>query len=186
MWLIILLVMAAAAYVIAKTVLKKSDPAAGSSSGSLPPPGGTDQSPANVDRTAQIDPDAAAAQISSGAGASSGTLLASAEPTSHSASPADPEGAGSARATAGETDANVEGSTNSDALDAKATAYGVNSGDRPRDIREMIKILNLREADAARLGIEKNEFNSLASGSGTDVPPDTLASVRRQLVQWLS
>lgn len=53
-------------------------------------------------------------------------------------------------------------------------------------VREMIKILNLRDSDASRLGIEKDQFQALWQGSSDGINANTLSDVRSRLQQMMS
>jgi len=53
-------------------------------------------------------------------------------------------------------------------------------------VREMIKILNLRDSDASRLGIDKTQFESLWQGSNAGVDASVLSSVRSRLMHMMS
>ncbi len=99
---------------------------------------------------------------------------------------------GAASAHSASPDAQI--SADDDTLNAKAAAHGVKSGNEVQDVHELIKILNLRDSDASRLGIDRDQFNTLANGSAdgsgdgsaTGVSAETVSSVRRQLIGWLT
>lgn len=55
-----------------------------------------------------------------------------------------------------------------------------------QSVREMIKILNLRESDASRLGIDAAEFSSLCQGAADSVNASTLTSVHSRLQHMLN
>lgn len=60
------------------------------------------------------------------------------------------------------------------------------SSDDSGNVREMIKVLNLRESDATRLGIERDQFASLWQGNIDAVDASTLSDVRARLHRMLS
>lgn len=63
----------------------------------------------------------------------------------------------------------------------------LNSEDSLHDIREMIKILNLAESDASRLGISATAFAALrGTGNANDLPTDSLDSVADRLRKMLA
>jgi len=53
-------------------------------------------------------------------------------------------------------------------------------------VREMIKVLNLRESDASRLGIDATQFGNLWQGKSDGVDASTLSSVTSRLQQMMS
>ncbi len=60
------------------------------------------------------------------------------------------------------------------------------ASDAPDTVREMIKILNLRESDASRLGIETDQFSSLWQGNTDAIDASTVSDVRARLHHMLS
>lgn len=60
------------------------------------------------------------------------------------------------------------------------------SAEEASSVREMIKILNLRESDASRLGIDQSQFASLWQGSTDSVDASTLSTVHSRLQNMLN
>ena len=85
--------------------------------------------------------------------------------------PAPSTGASMRRTTAGLPDAGP-------ALDGN---YRVETGDAAHDVREMLKILNLRESDASRLGVSAEEYRSLREGRSDALPDDRLRALADRL-----
>ena len=85
--------------------------------------------------------------------------------------PAPSTGASTQRTTAGLPDAGP-------ALDGN---YRVETGDAAHDVREMLKILNLRESDASRLGVSAEEYRGLHEGRADALPDDRLRALSDRL-----
>jgi len=68
---------------------------------------------------------------------------------------------------------------------ASGVADALASGDAD-SVREMMKVLNLRESDAARLGIDKTQFANLWQGKSDGIDSDTLTSVTSRLKNMMS
>lgn len=168
MWFILLLVLALAAYLIVKAVKAQSVRKS------------TDHTPAALGRE---DTSALEASPTASTAAPVSTVPVSAAPVSTPAA--------STAAAAGAMP--VEPATSvaaSDASTATAAGDGIDTVDPLHDIREMIKMLNLAESDAPRLGISKEEFSSLRSSAGASddrplpsdkVQSDVAARLRRML-----
>ncbi len=58
--------------------------------------------------------------------------------------------------------------------------YTVATGDPALDVREMLKILNLRESDAKRLAISESDYKALKAGNSV-LPPEDLTAVAEKL-----
>ena len=196
MWLLILIALAVVAFVVAKVVLAKSEPRG---------PDQADQSadlsePLDSDDHRRIDSPAAGMSDRAGSQTAGGAVAGSATASAQSVTskersgasdagssstsgapvgaPADTSSAGEAAASTGQAGAAASGAN-------KAARHGVDTGDTASDVREMIKILNLRESDAPRLGVEKDEFAMLAGGSGGQLSDDKLRAARDRLVGLL-
>ena len=85
--------------------------------------------------------------------------------------PAPSTGASTHRTTAGLPDAGP-------ALDGN---YRVETGDAAHDVREMLKILNLRESDASRLGVSAEEYRGLREGRADALGADRLRALADRL-----
>ncbi|MEE9320574.1 MAG: hypothetical protein V3U76_09025 [Granulosicoccus sp.] len=68
---------------------------------------------------------------------------------------------------------------------AVVTKKHLQSSDTLHDVREMIKILNLRDSDASRLDISKSDFANVWSGDTGAVTADVLDSVAAKLRNML-
>jgi len=73
-------------------------------------------------------------------------------------------------------------------LGATGQAAGVSNAIEAGDgasVREMIKILNLRDSDASRLGIDADQFQALWQGQSNGVDGQTLADVSSRLQRMI-
>jgi len=95
------------------------------------------------------------------AAAAAGTLAAGA---AAAAVAAGAQAGGTSGATSGAT---ARVSTGSHSTGATNDATQLAGGDKHGNVREMMKILNLRDADASRLGISKDDFNRLWKGDAS-------------------
>jgi len=96
-----------------------------------------------------------------GAAAAAGTLAAGA---AAAAVAAGAQAGGTSGATSGAT---ARVSTGSHSTGATNDATQLAGGDKHGNVREMMKILNLRDADASRLGISTDDFNRLWKGDAS-------------------
>jgi len=96
-----------------------------------------------------------------GAAAAAGTLAAGA---AAAAVAAGAQAGGTSGATSGAT---ARVSTGSHSTGATNDATQLAGGDKHGNVREMMKILNLRDTDASRLGISKDDFNRLWKGDAS-------------------
>lgn len=144
-----------------------------------------DVADAGADTTHKAQADSAAAM---GAVAATGAVAAAA----NASTSADDAASGSTPAPAKSDNGivyNSSTSSSSAGLGESGHAQGVTDAVASEDansVREMIKILNLRDSDASRLGIEKDQFQALWQGSSDGVPAGTLSDVRSRLQQMMS
>lgn len=81
----------------------------------------------------------------------------------------------------------AKGAINAATSAVSASSLDLNTGDVGHDVREMIKILNLADADAGRLAITKDEFSAIRQGNGSDMPAESvLSSVADRLRHMLA
>ncbi len=59
------------------------------------------------------------------------------------------------------------------------------SGDALIDVREMLKILNLRQSDASRLGIDQDQYNSIKGGAAGGLDGNQVQGVAERLQKML-
>jgi len=175
MWIVVLLVLALLAYLVVQALMNKSGGSTASYEGDNPASGAAaSRSPAENQHSL----------ATTEAGTSAGAAAAGAAVAAGAASMA--SGAGSAVANSAGAVAQ-SGQAAAGALTAGAiptTSYAVNTNDAAHDVREMIKILNLRASDASRLGIEKDQFEQLksaASGMSDNIINDVAGKLRGML-----
>lgn len=151
----------------------ESDKAAGSASAS-----GSAASASGSSATGAI--------AAAGAAAVAGTAAVSAMGSSRSANKPGPQNAANPivyeNVTSG---SDISNSGNGSSGHANGVTAAISSEDAS-SVREMIKILNLRESDASRLGIDKAQFNSLWQGGTDGVDASALSSVRSRLQNMMS
>jgi len=121
----------------------------------------------------------ASASVAAVAGAATGAVAAAGAAASKAANSADPI---TVNLSSGDT---IAASGNGSSGHASGIAEAISSEDAG-SVREMIKILNLRESDASRLGIEKSQFSALWQGSANGVDADTLKDVSSRLRGMMS
>lgn len=159
MWFFLLLVLAIAAFFIIKAVKSQSN--------------------GNTADSAQVSSDSAQA------GSLGHDKATSPDPASQADS--DTETAATVGTTAAAAATTVSHSAPSPVTGAGQT-LALQTGDQLSDIREMIKILNLAEPDAGRLGISGEQLMALRSGqTGGDLPSDdTQGEVAEKLRHMLA
>ena len=153
-------------------------------------PGGTPAVAATVAATAgDTTADAATAGIATGAVAAGVAIgaAATAGDTAADAAVADAAAAGVTTADAASsgvtTDAAASPATAS-ATESSAAAPAL-SGNHMLDIQDMLKILNLRDSDASRLAISREQYNSLKTGDAGDFNSEQVQAVISRLQRMM-
>ncbi len=108
-----------------------------------------------------------------------GTPESSAAQTDARQSVADSSGAATAASS-------TAGPTTGAAGIASVAAHQIATGDAALDVREMLKILNLRVSDAPRLAISVDQYNSLKAGNDSDLANDSVEAVAAQLRRMIN
>jgi len=191
MWFIVLIILAIVAFFIIKAFTGRSG--SQSSGGSAP-----NSELSNGSANTQIGNASDARQSHTGSGsatgAAAGTAVAAAgaaaaaagsASSGASSSGADASGSGS------DSSASTSGSSGGTGLAGAATGAVVSmqalqSGDAISDVREMIKVLNLRGSDASRLSIAKEQFEGIWAGDKNALSSDELSQVADKLRRMLA
>jgi len=211
MWFIVLIILAIVAFFIIKAFMGRSDSqgsgasAANSELGngssntqignasdarqSQEASGGAAGAAAGAAGTAVAAAGAAAAAAGS---ASSGASSSGADASGSGAAGSDAtNGAQAAGVIASDSSASTSGSSGGTGLAGAATGAVVSmqalqSGDAISDVREMIKVLNLRGSDASRLSIAKEQFEGIWAGDQNALSSDELSQVADKLRRMLA
>ena len=131
--------------------------------------------------TARATAAAAAAVTGVGAGAAGAAALAAGSAKPESANHNQASSVGSAAGAASSVHgAGAAQATLASAEVALAGDYTVSSGDSALDVREMLKILNLRESDAKRIDLSADDYRGLKAGTSA-LPQETVSAVADKL-----
>lgn len=144
-------------------------------------PGGTPAVGAAEATTAgDTSADAATAGIATGAAAAGVAMgaVAAAADTAADAAVTD-------AATGGVTALAAASPATTSATQSSAVAPAVNSGNHILNIQDMLKILNLRDSDANRLAISREQYNSLKTGDAGDLNSEQVQGVVNRLQQMM-
>jgi hypothetical protein len=145
-------------------------------------PGETPAVEASVAATAEdTSADTATAGIATGAAAAGVAIgaVAAAGVTAADAAAADAAAAGVTSSAA------ASPATATSTATSSTTTPAVSSGNHILDIQDMLKILNLRDSDASRLAISREQYNSLKTGDAGDLNSEQVQGVVSRLQQMM-
>ena len=202
MWVIALVLLAIAAYFIVRLLLTKneqSDISSESSTGggtsggatpggdaSLPGTGNIDEATQNANVTREPDGNSGGRPVvEATVAATTGDTSADAATAGIAAGAAAAGVAIGAVATAGVTTVAAASPATASAVESSAAAPAVSSGNHILDIQDMLKILNLRDSDASRLAINREQYNSLTAGDAGDLNNEQVQAVVSRLQRMM-
>lgn len=183
MWLIALVLLALAAYFIVRLLLPKneiSDISSEVSTGGGTSGGATPGDDASLPGASNIDEATHNANVHGEPDGNPGETPAvgatEAATTGDTATDA---------ATGGVTTVAAASPATTSATESSAAAPAVNSGNHILDIQDMLKILNLRDSDANRLAISREQYNSLKTRNAGDLNSEQVQGVLSRLQQMM-
>lgn len=172
MWFVTLVIIAILAYLLINALSGKKSSTTGAS---LPSAGTAADRPtgASADTTAGGTPSTTAAATAATPNAA--TPAAARDSQTHAVDTS------AAHPTATPAPAANAAAMSASGADLDATLQFLDSGNAGDDIREMFKVLNLRENDASRLSLSKEQFQQLKTGDDGAFTADTLNEVASRL-----